>query len=184
VSAADLPTRLGEGVTLGAYSIVTAGAAMGAHAYLGDHASLRENARVEAGAVVGFGGAVGHSTRLGARSRLQTHVLVGPWTTIEEDVFVGGHVTFMSDGTMGRRDAKAAPVGIVIRRGARIGSGALVLSPAEVGEEAVVGAASLVRQDVPPRTVVAGTPARHLRAVRDDELLESWPFPLGESLRE
>jgi serine acetyltransferase len=103
--------------------------------------------------------------------------LVGAWTTIEEDVFVGARVTFASDATMGRRDANAEWRGIVVRRGARIGTGAIVFSPVEVGEEAVVGAASLVRDDVPARTVVAGTPARHLRAVRDDELLERWPFP-------
>ncbi|MEA2443333.1 MAG: hypothetical protein QOJ12_625, partial [Thermoleophilales bacterium] len=46
--------------------------------------------------------------------------------------------------------------------------------PVVIGAEAVVGAASLVRADVPARTVVAGNPARHLRDVRDDELLERW----------
>jgi acetyltransferase-like isoleucine patch superfamily enzyme len=44
----------------------------------------------------------------------------------------------------------------------------------ESGTEAVVGAGAMVREDVPERTVVTGAPARHLRAVRDDELLESW----------
>ncbi len=58
-------------------------------------------------------------------------------------------------------------------------TGAIVLPPAEIGEEAVVGAASLVREDVPARTVVAGTPARALRRVRDDELLEAWREPPG-----
>jgi UDP-2-acetamido-3-amino-2,3-dideoxy-glucuronate N-acetyltransferase len=130
--------------------------------------------------VIGHGGAVAPNTRLGARSRLQNSALVGPWTTLEEDVFVGGGVTFVSDPTMGRRDANGERRGIVVRRGARLGSGAILFSPVEVGQEAVVGAASLVRDDVPARTVVAGTPARHLRAVRDDELLERWPFPRAE----
>ena len=48
------------------------------------------------------------------------------------------------------------------------------MPPVEIGEEAVVGAAALVRADVPARTVVAGVPARVLREVRDDELLEAW----------
>jgi acetyltransferase-like isoleucine patch superfamily enzyme len=175
------PTVLGEGASVGAYSVVVAGARIGAGAYLGDHALLREGAFVGEEAVIGQAAAVGHSTRIGARSRLQTRVSVGPWTVIEDDVFVGGDVLFVSDATMGRRDPHAAAAGIVVRRAARIGTGAIIFSPVEVGEEAVVGAASLVRRDVPARAVVAGTPARHLRAVRDDELLERWPYPRAEA---
>lgn len=184
VSAADPPTLLDGGATVGAYSVVVAGARIGANAYLGDHALLREGAFVGEEAVIGQAAAVGHSTRTGARSRLQTRVSVGPWTVMEEDVFVGGGVLFVSDATMGRRDPHCAPTGILVRRGARIGSGAIIFSPVELGEESVVGAASLVRDDVPPRAVVAGTPARYLRAVRDDELLERWPYPRAEGLRQ
>ena len=88
---------------------------------------------------------------------------------------VSPRVTFVGEPTMGRQDP-ASP-GILVRRASRIGTSAIIFPPCEIGEEAVVGAAAMVRADVPPRTVVAGTPAATLRAVRDDELLGSWSKP-------
>jgi UDP-2-acetamido-3-amino-2,3-dideoxy-glucuronate N-acetyltransferase len=83
-------------------------------------------------------------------------------------------VTFLGDPTMGRRAADAVSGGIVIRRASRIGTAAIIFQDVEVGEEAVIGAAALVRADVPPRTVVVGSPARRLREVTEGELLDQW----------
>jgi acetyltransferase-like isoleucine patch superfamily enzyme len=128
-------------------------------------------------AMIGRGTSVTHGVLIGARTRIQNNTLIGPSTVIEEDVLVSPRVTFVGDPTMGRRLAEPAPVGILVRRAGRIGTGAILFPPLEIGEEAVVGAAAMVRADVPARTVVAGTPARPLRPVRDDELLESWSRP-------
>ena len=62
--------------------------------------------------------------------------------------------------------------GPTIRRGARVGGGAILCPGIEIGEEAFVGAGAVVTKDVPPRTVVVGNPARVLREVPDDELLD------------
>ena len=59
----------------------------------------------------------------------------------------------------------------MIRRGARVGGGATLLPGIEIGEEAFVGAGAVVTRDVPPRTLVVGSPARVLRQVPDEELL-------------
>jgi UDP-2-acetamido-3-amino-2,3-dideoxy-glucuronate N-acetyltransferase len=63
--------------------------------------------------------------------------------------------------------------GPTIRRGARIGGGAIICPGVEIGEEAFVGAGAVVTKDVPPRKLVVGSPARVLRDVADDELLEN-----------
>lgn len=63
--------------------------------------------------------------------------------------------------------------GPTIRRVARVGGGAILLPGVEIGEEAFVGAGAVVLEDVPPRTVAVGNPARPLREVPDDELLEN-----------
>jgi UDP-2-acetamido-3-amino-2,3-dideoxy-glucuronate N-acetyltransferase len=63
--------------------------------------------------------------------------------------------------------------GPTIRRGARIGGGAVLLPGIEIGEEAFVGAGAIVIRDVPARGVVVGSPARQIREVPDDELLEN-----------
>jgi acetyltransferase-like isoleucine patch superfamily enzyme len=63
--------------------------------------------------------------------------------------------------------------GAIVRRGARIGGAAILLPGVEIGEDAFVGAGAIVLRDVPPRTVVVGQPARVLREVHPDELLDA-----------
>jgi acetyltransferase-like isoleucine patch superfamily enzyme len=60
-----------------------------------------------------------------------------------------------------------------VRRGARIGGAAILLPGVEIGEDAFVGAGAIVLHDVPPRTVVVGQPARVLREVAPEELLDA-----------
>ena len=168
------PTVIGDGCRVGSGTVVVAGARVGAGSYLGDLVLLRETATLEDGVMIGRGSTVSHNTVVGSHTRVQNDVLVGPWTRIEEAVLVSPRVTFVGDPTMGRRASGAPSGGIRVGRASRIGTGAIVFPPAEVGEEAVIGAASMVRDDVPARTVVVGAPARVLRPVRDDELREEW----------
>jgi acetyltransferase-like isoleucine patch superfamily enzyme len=75
---------------------------------------------------------------------------------------------------MGRTEKRLALMkGPTIRRAARVGGGAVLCPGVEIGEEAFVGAGAVVTKDVPPRTVVVGNPARHLREVPGEELLEN-----------
>ena len=79
-----------------------------------------------------------------------------------------------NDNFMGRTERRHELIkGPTIRRGARVGGGAVLCPGIEVGEEAFVGAGAVVVRDVPPPTVVVGNPARVLRAVNEDELLSA-----------
>jgi acetyltransferase-like isoleucine patch superfamily enzyme len=79
-----------------------------------------------------------------------------------------------NDDYMGRTEQRHAAIkGPTIRRGARVGGGAVLCPGVEIGEEAFVGAGAVVTKDVAPRTLVVGNPARVLREVPDEELLES-----------
>ena len=74
---------------------------------------------------------------------------------------------------MGRTEGRHALIkGPTIRRGARVGGGAVLCPGVEIGEEPFVGAGAVVIRDVPPRTVVVGNPARVLREVPEEEFLE------------
>jgi acetyltransferase-like isoleucine patch superfamily enzyme len=167
-------TVIGAGCQVGSYTVVTAGARIGARTYLGDHVGVREMAETGEDVMVGRHSVISIRTKIGDRTRVHGYVVTAPLTVLEDDVQVGIGVTFVGDPTMGRRAIGTTGSAVVARRASRIGTGAILFPPLEIGEEAVVGAGSLVREDVPPRTVVAGTPARVLRDVRDDELLEEW----------
>ena len=89
-------------------------------------------------------------------------------------MFIAPCVVTTNDNFMGRTERRhGLKQGATMRRGARVGGGATLLPGVEVGEEAFVGASALVLRDVPARTVVVGAPARVLRPVADDELLEN-----------
>ncbi len=168
-------TTLEAGCSIGGNAIVVDGARIGAGASVGDHALIREGSALGALAMLGTCAMLHPNADVGPRARVQAYTAVGPWARIEEDVMVGVRVNFIGDSTMGRRSGGVAPEqGIVLRRACRIGSGATLFPGVEVGEEALIGAGSMVREDVPAGTVVVGAPARAVRSVREDELHDRW----------
>ena len=133
-----------------------------------------------------YGCSVGDDTRIsafvevqknaivGARCKLSSHAFVCEGVTIEDEVFVGHGVMFTNDrypraattdGAL-QTDADWTVVPIIVRRGASIGSGSTILCGIEIGEDAIVGAGSVVTRDVPAGTIVAGNPARVLRKIQ------------------
>ncbi|HMK96168.1 MAG TPA: acyltransferase [Acidimicrobiales bacterium] len=108
---------------------------------------------------------------VGARCKISSHSFLCTGVTIADDVFVGHHVCFTNDRFPRSTNSRGEPQGpedwVVapthVAKGASIGSGVVILPGVTIGEGAMVGAGSVVTQDVPPRTVVAGNPARIIR---------------------
>jgi acetyltransferase-like isoleucine patch superfamily enzyme len=122
--------------------------------------------------VIGRGCLVENDTIVGFLTRIQADAYVTAYSTLEEHVFVAPCVVTTNDNFMGRTERRHEQMkGPTIRRGARIGGGAVLCPGVEIGEEAFVGAGAVVTKDVPPRVVVVGNPARVLRDVPAEELL-------------
>jgi acetyltransferase-like isoleucine patch superfamily enzyme len=110
---------------------------------------------------------------VGKRCKISSHTFICEGVVIEDNVFIGHGVTFTNDsypratvndgGLQTEADWKVEPT--VIRKGASVGSGATILCNLTVGENAIVGAGSVVTKDVPPNAIVAGNPARVLRCI-------------------
>ena len=166
------PAELGEGTIVSTGAVVFAGVQLGARVIVGDQACVRERCAIGDDVVVGRGSLVENDTTVGARTKIQADAYVTAYSTVEEDVFIAPCVVTTNDDFMGRTERRHELVaGPTIRRGARIGGGAVLCPGIEIGEEAFVGAGAVVTKDVPARTVVVGNPARVLREVPDDELL-------------
>jgi acetyltransferase-like isoleucine patch superfamily enzyme len=168
------PLELGPGTVVSTAAIVFAGTRIGARVIVGDQACVRERCVVGDDVVIGRGSLVENDTTIGALTKIQANAYVTAYSTLEDNVFIAPCVTTTNDNYMGRSEKRHALMrGPTIRRGARVGGAAVLLPGVEIGEEAFVGAGAVVLEDVPPRTVVVGNPARALRQVSDDELLEN-----------
>jgi acetyltransferase-like isoleucine patch superfamily enzyme len=168
------PTEIGAGTVVSTGAIVFAGTRIGERVVLGDQSCVRERVTVGDDVVIGRGSLVENDTTIGAMTKIQANAYITGYSTLEEHVFVAPCVVTTNDNFMGRTERRHELIaGPTIRRGARIGGGAVLCPAVEIGEEAFVGAGAVVTKDVPPRAVVVGNPARTIREVPSDELLES-----------
>jgi acetyltransferase-like isoleucine patch superfamily enzyme len=146
--------KLGKDVKLGRF-LNLYGCEIGDESKVGAFVEIQKNARV------------------GRRCKISSHTFICEGVTIEDFVFIGHGVTFVNDSypratTPSGELQTAADWKVeetVVRRGASIGSGATILSKVVIGEEAIVGAGSVVTRDVPARSIVAGNPARVVRHI-------------------
>jgi acetyltransferase-like isoleucine patch superfamily enzyme len=110
---------------------------------------------------------------VGKRCKISSHTFVCEGVTIEDNVFIGHNVAFINDsypratadGGSLQTEADWKVETTIVKRGASIGSGATILSKLSIGENAIVGAGSVVTKDVPANSIVAGNPARVLRYI-------------------
>jgi acetyltransferase-like isoleucine patch superfamily enzyme len=111
--------------------------------------------------------------KIGKNCKISTHTFICEGVTIEDNVFVGHNVSFINDkhprattpdgGLQTEADWKVVPT--LVKRGASIGTSSTILCGVTIGENAIVGAGSVVTKDVPANTIVAGVPAKVRRAV-------------------
>jgi acetyltransferase-like isoleucine patch superfamily enzyme len=114
------------------------------------------------------------NARIGKNCKIQSHTFICEGVTIEDDVFIGHGVTFINDKypratnaegmLQSEKDWKVEPT--LVKIGATIGSGSTILGNVTIGENAIVGAASVVTKDVPANAIVAGNPARVIRYIK------------------
>jgi acetyltransferase-like isoleucine patch superfamily enzyme len=163
----ELPLIIGPGAVIRPFTTIYAGSTFGARLQTGQGASVREDNVVGDDVSIGTNAVLEFGNRIGDRVRIHSGCFL-ELVTIEDDVFVGPNVVFTDDlHPMNCPTYKDCQGGAVVRRLARIGANSTILPGIEIGENALVGAGSVVVDDVPAGMVVAGSPAHVIKAVAD-----------------
>ena len=144
--------KMGQNVTIHAF-VNLYGCSIGDNSRIGTFVEIQKNAKI------------------GRNVKVSSHTFICEGVTIEDDVFVGHNVSFINDKYPKATTENGAPqseadwavIRTVVKRGVSIGTSATILCGVTVGENAVIGAGSVVTHDVPANAIVAGNPARMMR---------------------
>lgn len=170
------PATVGDGSLIGTGAVLYAGCTVGERVLVADYATVRERVSVGDETIVGRGVAIENDSAVGARCKLETNAYVTAFSTIEDDVFVAPGVLTSNDNFMGRTEERRKHFGgPVVRRGARLGVGAVLLPGREVPPEAVVAAGAVLTRDAEAGQVHVGVPARAVRPVPPEQRLDAAP---------
>ena len=168
------PTRIGDRCLIGANVVLYAGCTLGEKVLVADLASIREEVTVGAFTIVGRGVAIENQCTIGRYCKLETNVYMAAYSVVEDRVFVAPGVLTSNDNFLGRTEERFKHFkGVTVRRGGRLGVGAVILPGKEIGPDGVVAAGALLTRDAPPKVICAGVPARPFRPVPEEQWLEN-----------
>jgi acetyltransferase-like isoleucine patch superfamily enzyme len=169
---APRPVTIGAGSIIGANAVLYTGITIGKRALIGDLTSIREGCSFGDQTVIGRGVLVMYDTQVGERTRVIDGAILTGNMIVEPDVFIGPGVKSVNDNDVYLKRFGLLPFdvrGPVIRRFALIGTGANIAAGVEIGMGAIVAPSAMVIRDVPAWTVVAGVPAKEVRAVDEEQ---------------
>ena len=156
-------------------AIVDPGAEIGEGTRIWHWVHVCAGARVGRGCSLGQNVFIGNDVVIGDNVRIQNNVSVYDRVRLEDDVFCGPSMVFTNvvnpRSAVSRKDEYRETL---VRKGATLGANCTIVCGVTVGRYAFVAAGAVVTKDVPPRAFMVGVPARQVREVRDDELLERW----------
>lgn len=159
----ELVTVIGDGAIIRSHTVIYAGNTIGQRFQTGHHAMIREENSIGDDVSVGTGSVVEHHVQIGNRVRIHSQAFVPEYSVLEDGAWIGPNAVLTNVPHPLCPRAKECIKGPTIRRGAKIGANATILPFLVVGEDALVGAGSVVAEDVPDRSVVAGNPARVIK---------------------
>ncbi len=168
------PALIADECLIGACVVVYAGCELSTRVLVADLASIRENVVIGEYTIVGRGVTVENHCQIGRRCKLESECYITAYSKLGDRVFVAPGVSTSNDNFVGRSEERFKHFkGVTVENGGRIGAGVVILPGKTVGADALVAAGSVLTKDAPAGKIVMGAPARPIRDVPEDQLLEN-----------
>jgi len=168
------PSVIGDECLIGAQVVAYVGCEISNNVLIADSAAVREDVKVGEFTIIGRSCTVENFTTIGKKCKLETNSYITAYSVIEDYCFIAPGVVTTNDNYLGRTEERFKHFkGVTVRKGGRIGGGAVILPGLEIGEDAIVAAGSVVTRNVPARQIFAGVPAKYFRDTPKEQLLEN-----------
>jgi UDP-2-acetamido-3-amino-2,3-dideoxy-glucuronate N-acetyltransferase len=166
------PAVIGDGAIIGTSAIVYAGCQIGESVLIADLATVREDVEIGEKTIIGRGAAIENRCKIGAFCKIETNAYITAYSVIEDYCFIAPGVITSNDNFAGRSEERFKHFrGVTVKRGGRIGAGAVILPGKTIEAEGFAAAGSVVTKDVEAFEIVAGNPAKKLRPVPNTQHL-------------
>ncbi|MFI5144663.1 MAG: DapH/DapD/GlmU-related protein [Ignavibacteria bacterium] len=168
------PAVIGNECLIGAQVVVYTGCEISNNVLIADSAAVREDVKVGEFTIIGRSCTIENFTTVGKKCKLETNSYITAYSVIEDYCFIAPGVVTTNDNYLGRTEERFKHFkGVTVKKGGRIGGGAVILPGLEIGEDAIVAAGSVVTKNVPARQIFAGVPAKYFRDTPKEQLLEN-----------
>ena len=166
-SLGELSTVIGAGAVIRSHSVIYAGNLIGRGFQSGHGVMIRESNRIGDNVSIGTHSIVEHHVVIGDNVRVHSDVFIPEYCVLEDDCWIGPAVIMTNADYPRSHNVKERLRGAVIRKGARIGAGVILLPGVTIGRNALIGAGAVVVEDVEDEAVMVGNPARLIKRVTD-----------------
>lgn len=166
-STGDLETVIGDNAVIRSHTVIYAGNKIGDNFQTGNKTNIRELNEIGNNVSIGTLSVVEHHITIADRVQIHSQAFIPEYTTIESDSWIGPNVVFTNAKYPMLSETKKELKGPHIKKNAKIGANATILPGVVIGENALVGAGSVVTKDVPPEKVVIGNTALVVKDVQD-----------------
>lgn len=168
------PSHIEDECLIGAGTIVYCGCSIGGKTLIADTAVIRENVTIGSKTIIGRGTTIENFCKVGSNCKIQTNVYLTAYSEVEDFVFIAPCVVTSNDNFAARSKERFGKFkGVTIKKGGRIGAGAIILPGKTINEDGFVAAGSVVTKDVEQENIVKGNPATYFRNVPNDQLLKN-----------